>query len=101
MFKCFTNSNTFDLQNSSVRKVLLLASFCRIEKLNTERLRNLLKVTQLVNLLLRVCSLDEAKSHLVGVLVFPWAREPTGLQPDELTASAAEVALARKGQQKA
>lgn len=81
--------------------MLLFASFFRIEKLNTERLRNLLKVTQLVNLLLRVCSLDEAKSHLFGVLVFPWAREPTGLQPDELTALAAEVALARKGQQKA
>ena len=47
LFNCFKNNNTFDLQNSSVRKVLLLASLCRIEKFSTERLRNLLKITQL------------------------------------------------------
>ena len=47
LFSCFTNSNTFDLQNSSVREVLLLASLCRIEKFSTERLRNFIKVTQL------------------------------------------------------
>lgn len=47
LFNCFTNSNTFDLQNSSVREVLFLASICRTEKFSAERLRNLLKVTQL------------------------------------------------------